>query len=69
MNKFKVTAAVVGLGVVAGMAWFYRRAEGKEIPAYRTAPVVRASLKSTVSATGALSACEWRANAWDSRFR
>ena len=38
------------------MAWFYRRAEGKEIPAYRTAPVVRATLKSTVSATGALSA-------------
>jgi HlyD family secretion protein len=56
MNKFKVTAAVVGLGVIAGTAWFYRRAEGKEIPAYRTAPVVRATLKSTVSATGALSA-------------
>ncbi len=56
MNKLKLTAAVVGLGVTAGIAWFYRRAEAKEIPAYRTAPVVRATLKSTVSATGALSA-------------
>ena len=56
MNKLKLTAAVVGLGVIAGIAWFYRRAEAKEIPAYRTAPVVRATLKSTVSATGALSA-------------
>ena len=32
------------------------RADGKETPAYRTAPVTRATLTSTVSATGALSA-------------
>src|SRR6476659_7325481 len=56
MNKFKVTAAVAGLAVIGGTAWFYQRADGKDLPAYRTAPVVRATLKSTVSATGALSA-------------
>jgi HlyD family secretion protein len=56
MNKIKATAATVGLAMLAGTAWFYRRADGKELPQYRTAPVVRTSLKSTVSATGTLSA-------------
>ena len=56
MNKIKVTAAAVGLAVIGGTAWFYKRAEGKELPSYRTATVARGSLKSTVSATGALSA-------------
>jgi len=56
MNKIKVTAATVGLAMLAGTAWFYRRADGKEIPKFNTAPVVRTSLKSTVSATGTLNA-------------
>jgi HlyD family secretion protein len=56
MNKIKLTAAVVGLAVIAGTAWFYKRAEAKTLPSYRTAPVTRTTLKSTVSATGALSA-------------
>ena len=58
MNRIKVTAAVVGLAVISGIAWFYRRAEAKGVPAYRTAPVVRTTLKSTVSATGSLSAVQ-----------
>lgn len=56
MNTIKATAATVGLAMLAGTAWFYRRADGKELPQFRTAPVVRTSLKSTVSATGTLSA-------------
>jgi HlyD family secretion protein len=58
MNRIKVTAAVVGLAVISSIAWFYRRAEAKGVPVYRTAPVVRATLKSTVSATGSLSAVQ-----------
>ena len=56
MNKIKVVAAVVGFAVIGGTTWFYRRAEGKELPTFRTAPVARATIKSTVSATGSLSA-------------
>ena len=56
MNKIKFTAATVAVAMLAGTTWFYRRAEGKETPSYRTAPVTRATLTSTVSATGALSA-------------
>jgi HlyD family secretion protein len=56
MNKIRATAATVGLAMLAGTAWFYRRADGKELPQFRTTPVVRTSLKSTVSATGTLSA-------------
>ena len=56
MNKLKVTSAVVALTMLGGTAWFYRRAEGSERPAYRTAAVERASLESTVSATGKLGA-------------
>ncbi len=56
MNTIKATAATVGLAMLAGTAWFYRRADGKELPQFRTAPVVRTSIKSTVSATGTLSA-------------
>ena len=56
MNKIKFTAATVAVAMLAGTTWFYARADGKETPAYRTAPVTRATLTSTVSATGALSA-------------
>ena len=56
MNKVKVTAATVMVALFGGTAWMYKRADGKELPQYRTAAVARASIKSTVSATGALSA-------------
>ena len=56
MNKIKVTAATAMVALFGGTAWFYKRADGKELPQYRTAAVTRASIKSTVSATGALSA-------------
>jgi HlyD family secretion protein len=56
MNKIKVTAATAMVALFGGTAWLYKRADGKELPQYRTAAVTRASIKSTVSATGALSA-------------
>jgi HlyD family secretion protein len=56
MNKIKVTAATVMVALFGGTAWMYKRADGKELPQYRTAAVTRASIKSTVSATGALGA-------------
>ena len=56
MNKIKITSAAIACAMLGGTTWFYRRAEGSERPAYRTAAVERASLKSTVSATGKLSA-------------
>jgi HlyD family secretion protein len=56
MNTKHLSAAAAGLTLLAGGAWFYRRAEAKETPAYRFAAVERGSLQSAVSATGALSA-------------
>jgi HlyD family secretion protein len=56
MNKIKVTAATAMVALFGGTAWLYKRADGKELPQYRTAAVTRASIKSTVSATGSLSA-------------
>lgn len=58
MNKMKTTAAAVGVIILAGTGWFYKRADGKEAPAYRTATIQRGSVKSTVSATGTLSAVQ-----------
>ncbi|MGZ3461995.1 MAG: efflux RND transporter periplasmic adaptor subunit [Gemmatimonadaceae bacterium] len=56
MNKIKITAVAVGVIMLAGTGWFYKRADGKEAPAYRTATIQRGSVKPTVSATGTLSA-------------
>jgi len=56
MNMIKFTAAAVGFAMLGGTTWFYRRADGKEVSVYKTTPVTRATLKSTVSATGALQA-------------
>jgi len=58
MNKIKFTAATVAVAMLGGTAWFYSRAEGKTPAAYRTAPITRATLKSTVSATGTLNAVQ-----------
>lgn len=56
MNKTKITAAAIGVIMLASSGWFYKRADGKEAPAYRTATIQRGSVKPTVSATGTLSA-------------
>lgn len=58
MKKLKIAVATVGLATLGGTAWFYQRADGKEVPAYRTAAVTRGSLTSTVSATGTLQAVQ-----------
>jgi HlyD family secretion protein len=58
MNKMKTTAGLVGAIILAGTAWFYQRADGKEAPSYRTAAIQRGDVKSTVSATGTLSAVQ-----------
>ncbi len=56
MNRIKVTAIASGLAILGGVTWFYRRADAKEVAPYRTATVSVGSVKSTVSATGALDA-------------
>src|SRR3954464_6852058 len=56
MKKLKITVAAVALASVGGTDWFYQRADGKEVPQYKTAALTRGSLKSTVSATGTLQA-------------
>ena len=56
MNKMKISAAAVAMATLGGWTWSYHRADAKEAPAYRTATVTRGSLRSTVSATGALQA-------------
>jgi len=56
MNRVKFATAALAVSMLAGTTWFYRRADGKEAPVYKTTPISRASLKSTVAATGALSA-------------
>ena len=58
MTKMKITAAAAGVTILAGTAWFYKRAEGKEVTTYRTAIVQRGEVKSTVSATGTLGAVQ-----------
>jgi HlyD family secretion protein len=55
-NKIKITAVAVGVIILAGSGWLYKRADGKEASVYRTATVERGSVKPTVSATGTLSA-------------
>lgn len=56
MSKIKITAAAVGVIILAGTGWFYKRADGSEAPIYRTATIQRGSVKPTVAATGTLSA-------------
>ena len=56
MSKIKLTAVATAVILLGGTTWFYKRADGKEAPAYKTAAIARASLKSTVSATGSLHA-------------
>jgi len=58
MSKLKFAVAALALATVGGWTWFYQRADGKEAVSYHTTPVTRASIKSTVSATGALQAVQ-----------
>jgi HlyD family secretion protein len=56
MTKLKITAAALAAIILAGTGLFYKRADGSEAPAYRTATIQRGNVKPTVSATGTLSA-------------
>jgi HlyD family secretion protein len=56
MSKLKIAIVALTLATVGGWTWFYQRADGKEAVSYQTSPVTRSSIKSTVSATGALQA-------------
>jgi HlyD family secretion protein len=58
MRKLKIVIAGLVVASIAGTTWFYQRADGKEVPAYRTAPVARGSIKTTVAATGTLNAVQ-----------
>jgi HlyD family secretion protein len=58
MRKLKIVIAGLVVAGIAGTAWFYQRADGKEVPAYRTAPIARGSIKTTVAATGTLNAVQ-----------
>jgi HlyD family secretion protein len=55
-KKLRLIATAVVLPVAATGAWVLHRADAREVSSYRFATVERGSLKSTVSATGALSA-------------
>jgi HlyD family secretion protein len=50
-----VAATVLALAGLVGI-WFYRRAEARDVPAYRLATIDRGNLERTVSATGTLTA-------------
>ncbi len=58
MKKMKITAVAIGVIILAGSGWFYKRADGSEAPIYRIATIERGNVKSTVSATGTLSAVQ-----------
>ncbi|HJP60601.1 MAG TPA: efflux RND transporter periplasmic adaptor subunit, partial [Gemmatimonadaceae bacterium] len=54
--RFPLPAIAIAILILGASGWFYKRADGKEAPAYRTATIQRGSVKSTVSATGTLNA-------------
>src|SRR2546423_4889834 len=56
MTKIKTTAAALGVIILAGTGWLYKRGDRSEATIYRTATIQRGSVKPTVSATGTLSA-------------
>src|SRR5256885_12185148 len=56
MNKIKTTAAALGVIILAGTGWLYKRGDRSEATTYRTATIQRGSVKPTVSSTGTLSA-------------
>ena len=56
MNGKRIAAAAAVVVVAASSVAMYRRADAKDIPAYRFATITRGNLEATVSATGALSA-------------
>jgi HlyD family secretion protein len=58
MNRKRIAAAAAVVVVAASSVAMYRRADAKDIPAYRFAALPRGNLEATVSATGALSAVQ-----------
>jgi HlyD family secretion protein len=55
-RKIRNAAAIAATVAGAGGLWFFQQADASETPAYRLAAVERGDVRSTVSATGALSA-------------
>jgi len=56
MRKKRIAAAAAVVVLAATSVAMYRRADAKDVPAYRFAAITRGNLEATVSATGALSA-------------
>lgn len=56
MKRIRVTLAAAILAAGAGGLLLYRRADAKEVPAYRFAAATRGDLQATVAATGTLNA-------------
>src|SRR5690242_3693049 len=56
MTKKRIAAAAAVVVLAATSVAMYRRADAKDVPAYRFTSVTRGNLEATVSATGALSA-------------
>ncbi len=56
MTRIRTSIAAAVVLLVAGIAWFYHRADAREAPAYRTVTIQRGNLQASVSATGALGA-------------
>lgn len=59
MNKRRITTGFAAVAVIAASGlWLHRRADAHETTKYRTATVVRGTIRSTVSATGSLNAVQ-----------
>jgi HlyD family secretion protein len=56
MKRLYIAVAGIGVAVAGGIAWYHQRADAKDAVSFTTAAVTRASLRSTVSATGTLEA-------------
>ena len=54
--KMRVTTAVLAASTLGGVLWFHHRADAGTTPSFRLGKIERASVKSTVSATGTLGA-------------
>lgn len=59
MNTRRMTTGFAAVAIIAaGGLWLHRRADAHETPKYRTATIERGTIRSTVSATGSLSAVQ-----------
>jgi len=56
MKRTHIAGAALGIALIGGGAWYWHHSKAAEAPTYRFATVERGNIRSTVSATGALSA-------------